>query len=71
MKLNEYIKVKGLCNRDMAKKLNVSDTSISLWLSGDRTPKRLIARRIVEATGGQVTYEDLYGAPELNKEQAA
>jgi DNA-binding transcriptional regulator YdaS (Cro superfamily) len=68
MKLNEYLKINGLQNRDMAKKLNVSDTSISLWISGDRFPRRSVACRIIEATNGQVTYEDLYGTPNIDNQ---
>jgi transcriptional regulator with XRE-family HTH domain len=61
MKLEQYIKEQGLSNRELAIRLGVSDAAISLWLSGDRSPKRENISKIIKATCGQVTYEDWYG----------
>lgn len=69
MKIKDYLSKKSPV--DFASTIGITAAALSQYKSGRRIPRPSIARRIVEATGGQVTYEDLYGVPELNKEKAA
>lgn len=62
MKLKEYIDSDRVKNAaEFAQLVGVSSPALSLYISGDRTPRPAIAKRIIEVTGGLVSYEDLYG----------
>lgn len=66
MKLRDYLKSSKIKVSDFAKMIDVAQATVSGYTTGSRPrPRPEIARRIVEATGGQVTYEDLYGRPAL------
>ncbi len=63
MKLKTYIKQHGIKGIDFAKQINCSQPAVSLYIAERRTPRPQIALRIVEATNGEVTLEDLYSTP--------
>lgn len=44
---------------DLAQSLGVSQSYISLLVARKKRPSLPLAKRIVEATGGEVTYDDL------------
>jgi DNA-binding transcriptional regulator YdaS (Cro superfamily) len=62
MRISEYLKIKNAY--EFADEIGVSAASVSYYRSGRMMPSPVIAKRIIEATGGQVSYEDLYGKPE-------
>lgn len=61
MKLSKYLQTERA--EDLAKAAQVSVTAIFNYKNGHRKPRPEIALRIVKATGGKVTLEDLYSAP--------
>lgn len=62
--LSRFLKEKNMTQADLAKKLRVSRSLISFYLSGQRQPGREMARRISNLTGIPVL-ELLY--PETKK----
>lgn len=62
MKLHKYLENTSL--EDLATRVNVSIGAICNYKNGHRKPRPEIALRIVKATGGKVTLEDLYAPPE-------
>jgi transcriptional regulator with XRE-family HTH domain len=61
MLLGDYLLKRGINQRDFAKSIDVAASTLSRWLSGDRTPRGAQALKIVSATGGKVTLADIYG----------
>lgn len=45
----------GITGRNLAKSLGVSDSAVSLWLKGTRTPKLATAKRIAEVLNCEVS----------------
>lgn len=64
MKLKDWRKKKRLSQSEVADLLGVTDRAVCAWERGDWPPTPPHARKIIEVTGGEVGYEDLYGAPE-------
>lgn len=61
MKLLVFISSHQLTPAAFARLLgNVSGEAVRLWASGRRMPEPETAQRIVEATGGAVTVQDLH-----------
>ncbi len=60
MHLEEYLYSKGISRRKFARLVGVSDAFISFVANGRRKPSPAVARRIEEASKGQVTIEDLF-----------
>lgn len=58
MKLSVYRKSKFMTLEELAKKLNVSISAVSLWESGKRTPSLRSQKKIKRITRGQVKPED-------------
>lgn len=61
MKLHNYIQNNSV--ESLAGKAKVSVSAIYNYASGYRRPRPEIALRLVKATGGKVTLEDLYTVP--------
>jgi transcriptional regulator with XRE-family HTH domain len=61
MLLHDYLLKKNINQRDFAKSIDVAASTLSRWLSGDRTPRGAQALRIVSETEGKVTLADIYG----------
>ena len=59
MKLKDYLAKKRISQADFAKKLGIKQQSISRYLQG-LPPKRIIAYKIVNLTGGEVRLMDLW-----------
>lgn len=59
MTLAKYLKKTGIAVPDFAKSIGVNKGTIYNYINGDRIPTLDIAMKIVEATNGQVAYEDL------------
>jgi len=70
MKLREYVKTVMKPSR-LAKKSGVAPSSLSFFLSGRRGFRPLTMAKIVKATGGLVTYEDLVAEMQENKDRQA
>jgi DNA-binding transcriptional regulator YdaS (Cro superfamily) len=61
MKLHAFITSQQITPAAFARILgNVSGEAVRLWASGRRMPEPETAQRIVEATGGAVTVQDLH-----------
>jgi transcriptional regulator with XRE-family HTH domain len=67
MKLGEYLKKHGISMQAFADKVELSCASISRYITGERYPQRQHAVRIVNATGGTVSFDDLYTDPPAKK----
>ncbi|TCD00713.1 XRE family transcriptional regulator [Erythrobacteraceae bacterium CFH 75059] len=64
MTLDEYLSQPGRTAAQLAADANTSGATITRLLYGDAKPSADMIRAIVEATGGQVTADDLiFGAP--------
>lgn len=63
MQIKDYLKEYKKRPADLSRAVNCSPAAMSLWMSGDRFPSREMAAKIIAATNGAVTYEDLYGNP--------
>ena len=64
MKIQDYIKSLGTksdAKRKLANDLGVSVTTVRAWANGNRRPGRNQFLKIVSATGGAVTIDDLLG----------
>lgn len=62
MKLAEYMDANELTQPELAKRLSVSQSAISQWLSGARFPKPEMLSRIRDLTDGAVTPNDFLPA---------
>lgn len=69
MKLVVYLTETGLTQAAFAQIAGVSETVISREVTRQREPGRNTAMRIIEATGGKVTFGDLW--PQGGSEAAA
>ena len=69
MKLEEYLKTSGISQRTFAKRVGISSSSISMWLSGNRNPSTKIMKKIEDLTSGQVTMQELFN-PNVPPQQA-
>lgn len=63
MRIIDYIKCEGVTGVELAKMVGCSQPVLSQYTTGKRRPSPDIAVRIVKATGGKVTLEDLYCPP--------
>ena len=54
MTLSEYIDARGLPVADFANAIQVTPQTVYRYLSGERTPRGKMLRRIIAATGGAV-----------------
>lgn len=59
MTLDEYLSLPGKTASDLATAAKTSGATITRILYGDAKPSADMIRAIVEATGGQVTADDL------------
>ena len=57
MSLKKYRKREGLTMAEMGRRCGVTHTTISRWESEQRKPDLARLKKIIEATGGQVTYK--------------
>ena len=60
MKLKNYLDKKGLNNREFGEMIGKSASAVSYLKHGNRKPSADVAKLIVEATKGEVTYADLF-----------
>lgn len=58
MKLTRYLKKNGLTISDFARMVEVTESSVSKWCRGERTPRGSHMRKIVAATAGEVSPND-------------
>lgn len=64
MTLDTYLAIPGNTAAALAEKAGTTGASITRILHGEQNPSSDMIRAIVEATGGQVTADDLvFGAP--------
>jgi DNA-binding XRE family transcriptional regulator len=61
MKLNDYLKLKGMTKTQAAKELGITRKYIHEILAGKMGPGRKLATRIIEWSQGAIRYEDLWG----------
>lgn len=75
MQLSEYLNRNNLSLGQLAKRCGTSASTILRIKDGEVAPSKRVARALWDATGGQVTPNDLYGlycaspcAESINKE---
>jgi transcriptional regulator with XRE-family HTH domain len=59
MNIATYLRQHELTAAEFARNIGVSKSAMARWLSGKRFPRREMIVRISEATGGQVTANDI------------
>ena len=59
MRLEQYLSLKKLSEREFSSILNVSQAHVSNIIKGRRNPSLILAKRIEEATNGYVAIKDL------------
>ncbi len=69
MKLNYYIKKSGLPQKELAQKLGVKQSTISMWKNGSRTPRS--DKLPLLATVLHCTVDDLFDAIPASSEKSA
>lgn len=62
MRLKDFLKDQEISAVKFAETIGVSQPAVGLWLSGKRMPEPEVLERIIEATKGQVTVQDLHDA---------
>ena len=70
MTLEEYRATTGTKDHDLACAVGCSREHITLVRNGDRKPSADLAVKLIAATGGKVTFEDIM-VPSQNKADAA
>lgn len=60
MHLREYLFRAKINQTEFAKKVGVSRTHFSLIVLGRKRPSPELAKRIIDETGGRVTYDELF-----------
>jgi len=60
MKLKDYINLKRITKREVAKDLEITPTYVYEILAGRMIPGRKLAQRIVEWSDNAVTFQDLW-----------
>ena len=63
MQLSEYLSARGLKPADMARLLNVENSTVTRILRRERRPSLDLAARIEAVTNGEVTCRELAGEP--------
>lgn len=58
--IREYRKRAGLTQAELAKRMDVDQSAVSLWESGKTRPLRKLHQRLAEVLG--CTVEELFGA---------
>jgi hypothetical protein len=61
MRLSDYLTKNKIEQQDFAKAIRVEPASVSRYATRKRIPRQAIAKRIVKASGGDVTLADIYG----------
>lgn len=58
MIFSKWLTIANLTQADAARKLEVSESTISLIISGDRRPSPELAQKIVQESSGKVSLEE-------------
>ena len=61
MNLREYLFKKKIKHEDFAKKVGINRSTLHRIMSGISDPSLSLATKIVKATKGQVSYEEIVG----------
>jgi len=61
MKLKKYLEKKGISQAELVRLTEITPALICKYVSGKRTPNLKNAKKIVDATKGEVQWEDLIG----------
>ncbi|MGH6819602.1 MAG: helix-turn-helix domain-containing protein [Methylocella sp.] len=67
MRIEAYIRAKGLHAFEFARRARVSPGHLSLIINGRRRPSLATIRRIVEASAGEIRLEDFPGDARQNQ----
>lgn len=59
-KLAQYLKDHELTQVDFANALGVSKVTVHGWLNGRRKPEPALMSKVMQITGGFLTWEDFY-----------
>ena len=70
MTLSQYLKDHGVSQAAFAQEMSVDPISVYRWCKGYRFPREHI-QKIMEATGGKVTANDFFHAPDPSRNEEA
>lgn len=62
MNVAEYLQISDTKPETLSKLLKVTDEAVRRYITGERKPKRKIAEKLIEISGGRITWGALYGA---------
>lgn len=62
MRLSKWLEKTGTGTTEFARRIDTTDEAVRRYCQGRRMPEPEIAQRIVDATNGQVTVQDLHEA---------
>lgn len=68
MKLSLYLKTKQVSIADFAASVGSSPFAVQKWLRGERTPRDVFMRRIMQVTEGAVSPNDFLSFADEQKE---
>lgn len=68
MQLLEFLYENDISQTDFAQRIGISQSSISKYLTGNVTPSVIVALKIQDETGGEVTCRDWESLHEWNAE---
>lgn len=63
MRLTDWLKKHDLPRGDFARKISVSEVTVTRYITGSRRPEWDVLQRIVEQTSGAVTADDFLPKP--------
>ena len=64
--LAEYLKAEKIAQSAFAKIIEVDQSTVSKWISGENTPRPKQIRRIAEVTGNRVSPSVWFGALQVS-----
>lgn len=63
MRLDEYLKARGLTHRNFADLVGCEQPTISRFVARTRIPSAALMQRIMAVTNGEVTADDFFDPP--------
>lgn len=71
MKLGEWLAQNDMNSTQFAALIGCRESTVSMYLTGKRMPQHAIMQKIKDATGNQVTADDMFAARMASRKGAA
>ena len=65
MDIRTYLKTSDISVATFAETLGLSPQAVHRYITGERTPRRDVIRKIVDASDGAITVADIYAAQDI------